>query len=311
LKVFSGSANPDLAQAIAQYLGVTLGDATVTCHNDGETRVQIHENVRGSDVFIIQPTCQPVNDHLMELLIMMDALRRASVQRITAVIAYYGYGRQDRIVKGREPITAKLVADLLVSAGPHRILSLDLHASQIQGFFNIPVDNLHPDPVILNYLRETLDPVIRSGNLVIVALSSGGARRARRVARKLNCTFAFIDEREQEGSYEVLHVVGDITEYAVLVNDMIDTAVSICKAATAISEKGAKHIYACATHGLLTCNAEERIEASPLKEIAITNSIPHKNIKSKKIKILSVAPLLAETIRRIHNEESVSSLFLS
>jgi ribose-phosphate pyrophosphokinase len=310
LKVFSGNANPQLALAIAQYLGTTLSAASISRFSDGEIRVQIQENVRGADVFVIQPTCSPVNDNLMELLIILDALRRASAKRITAVIPYYGYGRQDRQTGPRQPITAKLVADLIVSAGPHRILTLDLHAAQIQGFFNLPLDNLQPDPIIMHYLRERLASNFHKS--VIVALSAEGARRARRLARKLNLKFAFIDERsvEREEPYEVMHVVGDITEYAVLVDDIIDTGAGVCKAAAAVLEKGAQHIIACATHGIFSGQAVENIEKSPLEEVMVTNSIPNKS-KSKKIVVLSVVPLMGETIRRIHNEESVSTLFVS
>lgn len=369
LKLFSGNANLQLANAIAQYLGIKLSSATVSRYNDGEIRIEINENVRGADVFVIQPTCAPANDNLMELLILIDALRRASADKITAVIPYFGYARQDRKAGYSEPITAKLVADLLSIAGPHRILTLDLHASQIQGFFNIPLDNLHPDPVLLAYLRERFAQV--RSNFVIVALSAGGARRARRLARRMMVNFAFIDERraEGEGSYEVVHVVGDITPYACFIDDIIDSGVSVTKAALAIQEKGAQHIYACATHGLFTGNALQLIEASPIKEVVVTNSIPqqlnfhHNNTNSNtnnnnnnnintttttntntitstttqtettptteiptsstnstistsiaqstKLRVLSVAPLLGETIRRTHNEESVAGLFLS
>jgi len=312
LKVFSGNANLQLAQSIAQYLGTSLAKANITRFSDGEIRVSILENVRGSDVFVIQSTCSPVNDNLMELLIIMDALRRASAKRITAVIPYYGYGRQDRQTAVRQPITAKLVADLIVSAGPHRILTLDLHAAQIQGFFNLPLDNLQPDPVVLSYLRDKLNSVL--DKVVIVALSSEGARRGRRLARRLNVRFAFIDERcnEREDPYEIMHVVGDITEFVVLVDDIIDTGAGVCKAAVAVKEKGAKHIIACATHGIFSGTALETIEEAPVNEVVVTNSIPlKKGIITRKLVVLSVAPLMGETIRRIHNEESVSSLFLS
>jgi len=248
----------------------------------------------------------------MELLIIMDALRRASAKRITAVIPYYGYGRQDRQTAVRQPITAKLVADLIVSAGPHRILTLDLHAAQIQGFFNLPLDNLQPDPVVLSYLRDKLNSVL--DKVVIVALSSEGARRGRRLARRLKIRFAFIDERcnEREDPYEIMHVVGDITEFVVLVDDIIDTGAGVCKAAVAVKEKGAKHIIACATHGIFSGTALETIEEAPVNEVVVTNSIPLKEgIITRKLVVLSVAPLMGETIRRIHNEESVSSLFLS
>jgi len=312
LKVFSGNANPKLAQSIAQYLGTPLAKAIITRFSDGEIKVSIQENVRGCDVFVIQPTCSPVNDNLMELLIIMDALRRASAKRITAVIPYYGYGRQDRQTAPRQPITAKLVADLIVSAAPHRILTLDLHAAQIQGFFNLPLDNLQPDPVVLSYLRDSLSSVL--DQVVIVALSSEGARRARRLARRLNVRFAFIDERctEREDPYEVMHVVGEITEYVVLVDDIIDTGAGVCKAAVAVKEKGAKQIIAYATHGIFSGSALDNIEEAPVNVVVVTNSIPlRKDKQTRKLVVLSVAPLMAETIRRIHNEESVSSLFLT
>jgi len=264
-------------------------------------------------VFVIQSTCPPVNDNLMELLIIIDALRRASASPIVAVIPYYGYGRQDRqtTVAYHQPITAKLVADLIVSAGTHRILTLDLHAAQIQGFFNLPLDNLQFDPVGVRYLRERFDTLL--DKVVIVALSTEGARRARRLARKMNVKFAFIDERcnEREDPYEVRHVVGDITEYVILVDDIIDTGAGACKAAVAVKEKGAKFIIAFATHGIFSGNALRNIDEAPINSVVVTNSVPVNYEKSKKLVVLSVAPLIGETIRRIHNEESVSCLYLT
>jgi len=311
LKVFSGSANRALSELVARYIGCSLGKAEVSHFPDGETKVQILENVRGADVFVIQPTCPPVNDNLMELLLIMDALRRSSVARITAVLPYFGYARQDRKSAPNQPITAKLVAGLITAAGPHRILTLDLHASQIQGFFNLPVDNLYADPVLMAYIRmiqeQSPTPV------VIVASHAGGAKRARRVARKLDLSFAMVDKRRLPGTneYQAMNVVGDITPTAVIVDDMIDTATSVLKAAEALQEKGAENIYVCATHGVLSKNAIDVINSGPFKEVVITNSISHPEIQqeSKKIVVLSVANLLGEAIRRIHNEESVSSLF--
>eukprot|EP01124_Arcella_intermedia_P024430 TRINITY_DN4111_c0_g1_i1.p1 TRINITY_DN4111_c0_g1~~TRINITY_DN4111_c0_g1_i1.p1 ORF type:complete len:317 (-),score=27.62 TRINITY_DN4111_c0_g1_i1:38-988(-) len=313
IKVFSGNAHPELSQLIAGYLGLQLSKANISKFSDGEIKVSITENVRGADVFVIQPTCPPVNDTLMELLIMLDALRRASAKRITAVIPYYGYARQDSQTSARQPITAKLIADLISSAGPHRILTLDLHSAQIQGFFNLPLDNLHPDPVLLNYLREKLHSVI--DKVVFIALSAEGARRSRRLARRLNVKFAFIDDRstEREDPYEIRHVVGDITDYVVLVDDIIDTGVGVCKAARAVKAQGAKYIMACATHGVFSGDSIEKLEEAPVEEIVVTNSVPIKKTFKKKHKlvVLSIAPLMGETLRRIHNEESVSSLFHS
>lgn len=309
LKLFSGNANSALAYAIAEYLDMELGKAMVRTFSDGEIMVEIGENVRGSDVFVIQPTCTPVNHNLMELLIMIDALRRASARRITAVIPYYGYARQDRKVAPRTPITAKLVADLITSAGARRVLAMDLHAGQIQGFFSIPVDNLFAAPVLLDYMRDNL-----SNNLVIVSPDAGGVERARAFAKRLNAQLAIIDKRrERPNESKVMHVVGDIQGKNVLIlDDMIDTAGTICHAAQALKEEGAKHIYACTVHPVLSGPALQRIEESPIERLIVTDTIPLKPEarQSNKMEVLSVANLLGEAIRRIHSEDSVSSLFV-
>lgn len=309
LKLFSGNSNLALAHAIAKYLDIELGKAIVRTFSDGEIMVEIGENVRGSDVFVIQPTCTPVNHNLMELLIMIDALRRASARRITAVIPYYGYARQDRKVAPRTPITAKLVADLITTAGARRVLAMDLHAGQIQGFFSIPVDNLFAAPVLLEYMRDNF-----FNNLVIVSPDAGGVERARAFAKRLNAQLAIIDKRrERPNESKVMHVVGDIQgKNVVILDDMIDTAGTICHAAQALKEEGAKHIYACTVHPVLSGPALERIEGSPIERLIVTDTIPLKPEAkgSGKIEVLSVANLLGEAIRRIHSEDSVSSLFV-
>lgn len=306
LKVFTGNANKPLAEEICQHLGVKIGSAEVKRFADGETWVELKENVRGMDVFIIQPTSFPVNEHLMELLIMADAARRSSADRITAVIPYYGYARQERKVQPRAPITAKLVADLLTAAGVDRVLCMDLHAGQIQGFFNIPVDHLFATPVLLDYLKKNVQD-----DLVIVSPDAGGAERARAYAKKLDVPMAMVDKRRPAPNVsEVMNVIGDVDgKTAVIVDDMIDTAGTLVKAAEAIAKNGAKAVYACVTHPVLSGSAFERIEGSVLKQVIATNSIYH-NETSPKVKTLSVAPLLAEAIKRIHQAESVSSLFV-
>jgi ribose-phosphate pyrophosphokinase len=306
LKLFSGTANQQLASAIAGYLGTQMSVIDISRFRDGETKVSLETNVRGADVFIIQPTCPPVNDNLMELLLILDALKRASAGRITAVVPYYGYGRQDRKIEARAPITAKLVADLISAAGPHRVLTLDLHAGQIQGFFNTPVDNLKADPVIVNYLREKKEIF---NSLVVVAPDEGSAKRARRMAELMGChKMAMIDRRDFEDKDSV---IGDVADHAVIVDDMIDTGDTVCKAAEILVRHGVKKVYAAVTHGVLSGNAIERINDSPLIEVILTDSIPIQNMPkfSPKITVLSVAHLMGEAIRRIHNEESVSSLF--
>lgn len=306
LKIFTGNANPELAKAITTYLGVELGKATISRFADGETLVRIKENVRGRDCFVIQPTCPPVNENLMELLILIDALRRASAERITAVIPYYGYSRQDRKVEPRVPISSKLVANLLTAAGVNRVLSLDLHAGQIQGFFDIPVDNLFAAPVFLEYFRNENIP-----NKIVVAPDAGGVERARAYAKRLNVDLALIDKRRPEPNQaEVIHVVGDVEgKNCIIVDDLIDTGKTLVKTAYALIEKGARSVIASSAHGVFSGNAIEYIEKSPIERILITNSIPLKR-KSPKITVLSVANLLAEAIKRIHTNESVSALFV-
>lgn len=310
LKIFTGNANPELAQKISAYLSIPLGQAVVKTFSDGEIYVEIKENVRGADVFVIQPTCPPVNDHLMELLIMIDALRRASARRITAVMAYYGYARQDRKVIPRTPITAKLVANLITVAGARRVLTIDLHAGQIQGFFDIPVDHLYAAPVLIRYLKEEF----RDKDLVIVSPDAGGVERARAYAKRLNAGLAIIDKRRlRPNESEVMNVVGDVKgKVAIILDDMIDTAGTMCKAAEALAERGAKEVHGMATHPVLSGPALERIKKSPMKSVVVTDTIPLREEarKLKKIKVLSVAELLGEAIRRIHNDDSVSSLFV-
>jgi ribose-phosphate pyrophosphokinase len=308
LKVFTGNANRPLAEEIGQYLRVPIANADVDRFSDGEVFVQINENVRGADVFIIQPTCPPVNDNLMELLVMIDALKRASAGRITAVLPYYGYGRQDRKVQPRVPITAKLVADLLTAAGVDRVMALDLHAGQIQGFFNIPVDHLFAAPVIIDYLgkKDLQDPVI-------VSPDAGGVERARAMAKRLKAGLAIIDKRRDGPNVAVfMHLIGDVRgKDAVIIDDMIDTAGTLMQAVQALEREGARRIIACGVHPVLSGPAVERITASPLEELVVTNSIPVSDAKrAALVTVLSVAPLLGEAIRRIHAEESVSTLFV-
>jgi ribose-phosphate pyrophosphokinase len=309
LKLFTGNANRPLAEEIAQYLRVPLGDAEVTRFSDGEIFVQLNENLRGADVFLIQPTCPPVNDNLMELLIMIDAIKRASAHRITAVLPYYGYARQDRKVQGRVPITAKLVADLLTAAGVQRVLALDLHAGQIQGFFNIPVDHLFAGPaVMIDYLlkRDLKDPVV-------VSPDAGGVERARAIAKRFNAALAIIDKRREGPNAAVaMHLIGDVRDRdAVVIDDMIDTAGTLTQAVGALEREGARRILACGVHPVLSGPAIDRIKASPIEEVIVTNSIPVSAEKRvARVTVLTVAPLLGEAIRRIHNEESVSTLFV-
>jgi ribose-phosphate pyrophosphokinase len=308
LILFSGNANRALSQEIADYLGVPLGDAEVTRFADDEILVQVCENVRGADVFVIQPTCRPVNENLMELLVIIDALKRASAWRITAVMPYYGYGRQDRKVQPRVPITAKLVADLLTAAGVHRVLTMDLHAGQIQGFFTTPVDHLYAAPVLLRYFEER-----RLGDAVVVSPDAGGVERARAFAKRLESPLAFIDKRRtRPNEAKVMHIVGDVEgRDVIIVDDMIDTGGTLTQAVTALLEKGAKRIFASCTHPVLSGPAVERIDGSALEEVVVTNTIPLPDGRmSKKLTVLSVAPLLGEAISRIHKEESVSCLFV-
>jgi ribose-phosphate pyrophosphokinase len=309
LQVFAGNANPDLTREICTELGIEQGRAMVKQFSDGEIYLQIKENVRGADVFIIQPTCTPVDRNLMELLLMIDALKRASAERITAVLPYYGYARQDRKDKPRVPISAKLVASLLETAGANRILSLDLHAAQIQGFFNIPVDHLFATPVLIDHFRGLHLP-----EMTVVSPDAGGVERARAFAKRLNAPLAIIDKRREEANVaEVMNVIGDVRgRSCMLMDDLIDTAGTLVKGAEALIEKGAASVSACATHAVLSGPAVGRIEASCLKEVVFTNSIPlsKEARKSKRIKSLSVAALLAEAIRSIHQGGSVSKLFV-
>jgi len=309
IRVFSGNANLSLARKICENLGVSLGKANVTTFSDGETRVEINENVRGMDVFIIQSTCTPVNMTCMELLIMIDAMKRASADRITAVIPYYGYARQDRKVAPRAPISAKLIADLITAAGANRVLSLDLHAGQIQGFFNIPVDNLFATPVLLEYIRKNYQD-----NIVIVSPDTGGVERARAFGKRLGVNIAIVDKRrEGPNEAQVMNIIGDVKGARVIVlDDMIDTAGTITQATVALAEAGAVEVSVCCTHPVLSGPAIERIENSKLKEIIVTDTIPlHENAKTcNRIKVLSVAGLLSEAMRRIYYNDSVHSLFI-
>jgi ribose-phosphate pyrophosphokinase len=309
LQIFTGNANPELAYEIGQSLGMELGRAMIKQFADGEIYLQIQENVRGADVFIIQPTCTPVDRHLMELLLMIDALKRASAERITAVLPYYGYARQDRKDKPRVPISARLIAALLETAGADRCLTLDLHAAQIQGFFDIPVDHLFATPVLIDYFKTLNIP-----DLTVVSPDAGGVERARAFAKRLNAPLAIIDKRREEANIaEVMNVVGEVAgRNCLLADDLIDTGGTLVKGAEALMEKGAASVSACATHAVLSGDAVSRIEASCLKEVVLTNSIPLSNVagKSTRIKSLSVAKLLAEAIRSIHEETSVSVLFI-
>ena len=309
LKIFSGNSNIPLAREICGHLAVPLGSAKVKNFSDGEIMVEIGENVRGRDVYIIQSTCAPTNTNLMELLVMTDALKRASAARITAVIPYFGYARQDRKVAPRTPITSKLVADLIATAGIHRVLTIDLHAGQIQGFFNIPVDHLYAAPVMLDEIRARF-----TERVVVVSPDAGGTERARAFAKRLDAGLAIIDKRRSGPNVsEVMHIIGDVAgEVCIIVDDMIDTAGTLCQAAKALKEKGAREIYACATHAVLSGPALERINESCLEEVVVTNSIPQDDkVKAcSKLRVLSVAELLAEAIRRINGDESVSSLFV-
>ncbi len=308
MKIFTGNAHPEIAREICNYLKVPLGKAEVKKFSDGEISVEIGENVRGTDAFIIQPTCTPVNDHLMELLIMVDALRRASARRITAVMPYYGYARQDRKVRPRVPITAKAVAEMLMAVGTRRVLSMDLHAGQIQGFFNIPVDHLYAAPILLKHIRENFDDV------VMVSPDAGGVERTRAFAKRLEVDFAIIDKRRQRANEcEAMHVIGEVEgKVAVLLDDMVDTAGTLCGASAKLLESGAKEVHACCSHAVLSGPALDRLNNSDIKSLVVTNSIPlhDKAALCDKITVLSVGPLLGEAIRRINSEDSVSYLFV-
>ena len=309
IRVFSGNANMALAQKICDKLGVPLGKANVTTFSDGETRVEINENVRGMDVFIIQSTCPPVNVTLMELLIMIDAMKRASADRITAVVPYYGYARQDRKVAPRAPISAKLVADLITSAGAQRLLSMDLHAGQIQGFFNIPVDNLFATPVLIDYMKRNY-----RDDTVVVSPDTGGVERARAFGKRLGASLAIIDKRrEGPNEAQVMNIIGNIQgKRVIILDDMVDTAGTVVQAAHALADAGALEVSVCCTHPVLSGPAIDRITKSNIKEFVVTDTIPlsEKAAGCERIKVLSVSGLLSEAVRRIYYDDSVSSLFI-
>lgn len=307
LKIFAGNATRDLAREIAEHLGTTLGETEVDRFSNGEVRVIVNESVRGADVFVVQSTCQPVNDALMELLIMIDAFRRASARRITAVVPFYGYARQDRKTRGREPITAKLVANLITTAGADRVLSMDLHAGQIQGFFDIPVDHLTAVPLLSQYLAQK-----DLKDIVVVSPDPGGVTRARNMADRLGLPFAIIDKRRSAPNVaEVMNVIGAVEgKHAVLVDDMIDTAGTVAEGARVLRELGARSVYVAATHPVLSGPALERLEAAPIQEVIVTNTIPIDRQRiPDKFTVLSVARLFAQAILRIHEDLSVSTLF--
>jgi ribose-phosphate pyrophosphokinase len=310
IKIFSGNSNRSLAEAICKHLGTQLGNAETGCFSDGENFVSIFETVRGSDVFVVQSTCSPVNDNLMELLIMIDALKRASAGRITAVVPYFGYARQDRKTKPRDPISAKLVANLITRAGADRVLTMDLHASQIQGFFDIPVDNLLGNPIFVHYYAQRFAG--QEDKTVVVSPDVGSVARARTFAQKLGMPLAIVDKRRQKAnSSEVMNIIGDVRgKQVILFDDMVDTAGSLCGAAQALVDiGGATDVYACASHGVLSGPAYDRIQASPIKELMFLDTIPARESSCSKIKYLSVADMFAEAIERIYQEVSVSKLF--
>lgn len=308
IKLFTGRSNPELAGEIADYLGTTIGPMIVKNFSDGEIFVKIQDSIRGDDVFIVQPLCNPVNESLMELLIIVDAFKRASAKSITAVIPYYGYARQDRKASGREAITAKLVADLITTAGVDRVLAMDLHTGQIQGFFNILVDHIYSAPIIINYLKEKN----LGDNIVAVSPDAGGANRTRYFAKQLKCSLAIIDKRREAHNQAIVgHLIGDVEgKTAILFDDLIDTAGTIAKGAELLKQKGAKEIYVCCTHPVFSGPALQRLNDAPIDEVIVTNTIPlNKENLPEKITQLSIAPLLGEAISRIHDDESVSSLF--
>ena len=310
LKIFAGNSNPPLAEEISRYLKVPLGKAVVETFSDGESKVEIKENVRGTDVFVLQSTSAPGNNNLMELLLMLDAFKRASAKRITAVIPYYGYARQDRKVIPRVPISAKLVANLITTAGASRMLTLDLHSGQIQGFFDIPVDNLYATPVLLQHLKKQLN----HNEVTIVSPDAGGVERARAIATRLDASLAIIDKRRVGPNVVAeMNIIGEVKDQvAILLDDMVDTAGTLTLAADALKREGAKKILGCCTHAVLSGPAIQRIEESPLEELIVTNTVPLAvdAQRCRKIKVLSVAHLIGEAIRRTHDEESISSLFV-
>ncbi len=309
IKLITGNANRPLAVKVSEKIGIPLTDATVSTFSDGEIAVQINENIRGADVFVIQPTCTPINHNIMELLLIIDALKRASARRITAVIPYYGYARQDRKVQPRVPISSKLVADLLTAAGTHRVLTIDLHAAQIQGFFNIPVDHLYAAPVLLEYIKKC-----SYSDLVIVSPDAGGVERARAFAKRLDASLAIIDKRREAANVsKVMNVIGNVKDKdTIILDDMIDTAGTTTQAAQALKDNGARRVFAACTHAVLSGPAIERINNSVLEEVITTDTIPldDKLNICNKLKVLSISSLLAEAIKRIHEEASVSSLFV-
>jgi ribose-phosphate pyrophosphokinase len=309
LKIFSGASNKPLTDEVCRLFDFSQGNVNVGTFSDGEIQIEINENVRGTDVFLIQSTCTPVNNNLMELLILIDAMKRASAERITAVIPYYGYARQDRKAAPRAPISAKLIADLLTTAGANRVLTMDLHAGQIQGFFNIPVDNLYASPIIFKYLKEKYD-----NDLVIVSPDAGGVERARSMAKTLDTTIAIIDKRRlKPNEASVMNVIGEIEgKNALILDDMTDTAGTLTQGAKALMERGAKTVSACCIHPVLSGPAVKRINESPLEELIVTNTIPlsEEAQKSNKINVLSVAELFAEAIKRISTNDSINSLFI-
>jgi ribose-phosphate pyrophosphokinase len=307
IKLLTGTSNQNLAKEVSEYLNIPLSDAIISRFSDGEVRVQINESMRGEDVFVIQSLCPPINESIMELLLILDAIKRASAGRITAVIPYYAYARQDRKDKPRVPISARLLADLITVAGAQRVVVVDLHSPQIQGFFNIPVDNLHALGVLYDYLKDKVD----SSNTVVVSPDAGGVERARLLANKIGCPIAIIYKRRPEPNVaEVLDIIGNVKgKRAIIVDDIIDTAGTVCAASELLLSKGASRVDVVATHGLLSGPAVERLRKSPIEEVVVTNTIPveHKNLE--KLKVVSIAPLIGEAIRRIHEGESVSVLF--
>lgn len=307
--VFTGNSNPTLAKKICEYLNLTLGGAKVTRFSDGEIQIEIHENVRSKDIFVVQSTCAPVNDSLVELLLMIDAFKRSSARRITAVIPYYGYSRQDKKVAPRVPISAKLVADMLTVAGANRVITMDLHAGQIQGFFNIPVDNLFSAPVLIKYIRSHFDH-----NLAVVSPDAGGVERARAFAKRLDADLAIIDKRRSAPNQaKAMAVIGNVSgKVAVILDDMVDTAGTLVEAAEALSREGAREIHACCAHAVLSGPAVDRIQKSALKSVVVTDTIPLKSHAEacKKIHVLSIADLVGEAIIRSYHGDSVTSLFV-
>lgn len=309
MKLFGGTSNPILTQEVCTYLGIDPGKITAKTFSDGETQIEIHENIRGRDVFVLQSTCTPVNDNLMQLLIIMDALKRASAKRITAIIPYYGYGRQDRKVKPRVPISAKLVADLITTAGADRVVSLDLHAGQIQGYFNIPVDNLFAAPLLLKHIKSHFNK-----DLVIVSPDAGGVERARAFAKRLSATLAIIDKRRDAPNVaEAMNIIGEVKDKtAIILDDMVDTAGTLTQGANALKKRGVKKVFACCTHPVLSGPSIERLENSEIAQIVVTNTIPLNEASKNCSKIisLSVADLIGEAVKRIYNSHSVSTLFV-